>query len=639
MLPHLKRLNVLLAELKRRHVFRALALYAVAAWAVVEVASTVLPVFPIPDPDGVIRTLVVLVVLGFPLVLVLAWAFDLTTEGVQRTEEDETVPPAVLHFLRSRTFRATLVLLVLFLTGGAGWASWQLWLRPGIGSGAGTDGDAPPLDPTHLAVLYFDDFSPDGELEYLANGITEALIHEFSGVELLRVVSRNGVKPFRDLDIPVDSLARVLGVGTLVEGSVEGQGDRIAVTVQLIDGKSGLHLLSERIEGAGEDVLTLRDGIVQEAVRLLGQFLGRELQRREREADAGDPRAWDLYQRAQSLREDADTLRWALGDTLSAIRTLARADSLFARATDLDPQWVDPTIARGWIARTRAGILSASQTTRDRDLLEAGLALAEMALAQSPGSPEALELRGSLRVDLLKRADAEGAEELARLAEADLRAAVEIDPSRVYAWIFLADFLRMRGEFQEASVAENHALDADPFLINAEREVLFVLSQVWLDLGEVDRASRWYDEGRRRYPAEPSFPATKLVILAGQGGELGALDTAMALEAQVAEGLVRKEWPLGSLLVAAVQAQHGLADSALARIEKVRGANQGGVWRPYYEANARLNLGQEEEALSLLEEFLADFPQRKAYISRDWWWEPLRSAPRFQAMVGEGVRR
>ena len=112
-------------------------------------------------------------------------------------------------------------------TAGAGWVSWHLWLKPGAiaGSNPLQVDSGPPLKPTDVAVLYFDDFSLGGELEYLANGITEALIHELSQVEALRVVSRNGVKPFRDPTISLDSLARVLGVGSIVEGSVEGSGD------------------------------------------------------------------------------------------------------------------------------------------------------------------------------------------------------------------------------------------------------------------------------------------------------------------------------------------------------------------------------------------------------------------------------
>ncbi|MFC1574500.1 hypothetical protein ACFL3Z_00275, partial [Gemmatimonadota bacterium] len=129
MLPHLQRFNVLLAELKRRQVFRAAAVYAVAAWAVIEVTATVLPLFLLPD--WVVRVVVVIMVLGFPVALAFAWAFDLTARGVMRTPADEAASDAVLQFARSLRFRITLVLMVMGLTAGAGWVSWQVWLRPG----------------------------------------------------------------------------------------------------------------------------------------------------------------------------------------------------------------------------------------------------------------------------------------------------------------------------------------------------------------------------------------------------------------------------------------------------------------------------------------------------------------------------
>jgi hypothetical protein len=115
-----------------------------------------------------------------------------------------------------------------------------------------------PLDPSSLAVLYFDDFSPGGELEYLANGITEALIQELSRLRPLRVVSRNGVKPFRDPTIPVDSLARILGVGSLVQGSVEGVRS---------SGSPGAHVQYF------EANVRLRLGQTEKALRLLEGYL------------------------------------------------------------------------------------------------------------------------------------------------------------------------------------------------------------------------------------------------------------------------------------------------------------------------------------------------------------------------------
>jgi serine/threonine-protein kinase len=362
------------------------------------------------------------------------------------------------------------VVFVLGFTGAVGWVSWQVWLRPGTGREGVSSPGAPTLDPTRLAVLYLDDHSPNGELSYLANGVTEALIHELSRIETLQVVSRNGVKPYRDLDISTDSLARALGVGSLVEGSVEGGTDRIVVTVQLIEPESGMHLLSEQIEGVGDDLLALKDQIVHEAVRLLGQSLGREIRRREGANEARDPRAWGLYQRAQHLKEDADTLRWALGDTTSASRVLARADSLFGEAAILDPGWVDPLLQRGWVARTRAGIISASTTTRDPVLLQRGVEYAEEALDKDPGNPGALALRGTIRVDLFRAGEAEGdLELLAGEAERDLREAVGTDPGQAYGWVALAELLRLRGEFSEASIAAEHALRADPFLRSTQR--------------------------------------------------------------------------------------------------------------------------------------------------------------------------
>jgi len=637
MLPHLQRLNVLLAELKRRQVFRAAAVYAVVAWGVIEVTSTLLPIFLLPE--WMVRAVAVVMVLGFPIVLVLAWAFDLTSKGVERTPGAEGAPPAAQQFLGSSRFRATLVLLVVTSTAAAGWVSWHLWLKPGAIRAADSTGPAgdprPTLDPTHLAVLYFDDFSAGGELAYLANGITETLIHEFSQVEALEVVSRNGVKPYRDLTISLDSLARILKVGSIVEGSVEGSGDRIGVTVQLINTSSGMHLFSQRIEGQGNDVLELRDTIVAEAVRLVGRTLGKEVRSQRARAGAGSARAWELYQTAQHLAEDADTLRWALGDTLAAGRTLSRADSLYALAAREAPGWMAPRVARGWNARTRAGLLSASQTSRDPTLLAGGLGMAEEVLEHDPGNPQALELRGALRVDLYRRGDAEDEEGLARLAESDLRQAIAADPTRVFAHVALAELLRLQGRFQEAAVEAQHALDADPFLINAEKEVLFTLSQIWLDLGDVERAEEWTDRGRMRFPAEPSFAAGKLVILAGGTDTPGAVDTAYQLLGELEALFNSSRWPYGRLQVAAVLAHHGMADSAQVLVDQVHASGAQGPYVQYFEANVNLQMGRKDQALNLLGEYLSQLPQRKAYIARDWWWTPLREDPRFQAMVSE----
>jgi len=491
-------------------------------------------------------------------------------------------------------------------------------------------GSPAALDPTHVAVLYFDDLSQGGELRYLADGVTEALIYALGQVDPLTVVSRNGVKPYRELVIPLDSLARSLGTGSLVEGSIERSGNSLVATIRLVDGATGKQLLSERIERSGEDLIALRDDIVQEAARLLGQQLGRNLQLEEAVLGTDSDEAWQLVQQAAHLVEDADTLRWSRGDRVAAERLLARADSLLVRAEAADPEWTDPPLARGW-AVLRTARMSGSRSRHDEALLRKSMDHAERVLDRHPEDPKALELRGQALNDLSWLLTIAGDEqEVARLrgaAEADFRTAVEADPSRVKAWIGLADLLRVGGRFSEASLAAQHALDADPFLINAEQGILSSLAQVWLDLGDVERAEEWNDVGRQRYPALLNFAATKLVILAGWKETPPAVDTAWHL-ASVLTG-----WRSGEMLVAGVLARAGLADSASAMADRIRQAVKNDPWLSYYEANTRIQLGEPDAALALLGQFLEAMPGRKSYIANDWWWEPLHSDPRFQALV------
>ena len=209
-------------------------------------------------------------------------------------------------------------------------------------------GSAPAdtLDPTRVAVLYFDDLSLTRDLGYLADGLTEALIFELAEVGPLQVITRNGVKPYRDVDIPIDSLAKLLNVGSLVDGTVERSGDSIVARVSLIDGATGFAVRSERLARIGSDPVQLRDEIVSEAKRLLSQEVGLALRKERTRATTNNSEAWRLFQQAQRLREDADRVRWALSDQAAAAALLADADSLLAQAETRDPQWIEPIVAR-----------------------------------------------------------------------------------------------------------------------------------------------------------------------------------------------------------------------------------------------------------------------------------------------------
>src|SRR5437667_117724 len=165
------------------------------------------------------------------------------------------------------------------------------------------------LDPRRVAVLYFGDLSPDSSLRYLADGLTEALIDKLSQVRTLHVISRNGVLPFRHSDLPRDSIARAVGAGTLVEGSVDPVRDRVRVTVRLVDGSSGADLLRRAsFEEPVGNLLLIRDTLATEVARVLREQLGEEVRLREERAGTSSTEAWSLAQQSEPGRKHADVL-------------------------------------------------------------------------------------------------------------------------------------------------------------------------------------------------------------------------------------------------------------------------------------------------------------------------------------------
>ncbi len=618
-----ERLLALARELRRRRVLHTAGIYLVAAWAAVEVTSTVFPLLFLPDWAA--RAVVVAAFLGLPVVLVLAWAFDVTPEGVQRAESapGRKVPVEA---------RVALVAVTVVVTGLAGWGARGFWLREPADSTAS-------LDPARVAVLYFDDFSEGHQLGYVADGLTEALIHELAQIGPLEVVSRNGVKPFRNHSVPEDSLALLLNAGTIVEGSVESDGDQLRATVQMIDARTGVHTLSVRLQRSGDDVLELRDEIVREAARRLGQTLGRELELARVGHGPHSGTAWSAVQQAHALMDQADTLAWTLGDQPGALATLGRADSLFAIAMRHDPRWIEPLIGRAAVRLVRTVIITGAVRAELPDSaaepLRQGLLFVNQALQMEPRSSEALSWRGRLRYRL-SWIGGDAAPSLVEEAESDYRQAVAVDSSNAEAWVGLAEALRSRGEFGEAALAADRALAADPFLIHAEKDILFTLSHVWLELERFDRAAEFAAEGRRRYPAEPMFAAELLVLSAGWAGPHIPVDSAWALVHAVENGFSMTFWPHGHLQVAAVLARAGQPDSALAVVARVK-SGEPSPWLDYFEANVRLQLGEPGEAIDRLADFVRAVPHRRDYIAQDWWWRPLADSTRFKELVADST--
>src|SRR3989440_1609741 len=534
--------------------------------------------------------------------------------------------------------RWTGVVVAAALTVAAGRWAWARW-----GGSPSLPVPAARLDPTHVAVLYFEDLSEGRTLRHVAGGLTEDLIDQLGQVDALRVISSSGVAAYRERSVPLDSIARSLGVGTIVTGSVGRSADRLRVAVRLIDATNGNQLRSQTLERPWGDLFVLRDAVAQQVSRFLREELGQEVQLRQRRAATGSVAAWELVQRAQRGWEDVPALS-ASGDQGGADGLLATGDSLLARAEAYDPAWVEPVLLRGWLAAERAGVLGTGSRPLRAFWIRVALAHVQRALALRPDYPPALELRGTLQ---LKRwlfgtggaAGEGGAGETAVIAaaERDLRAAaVPANPAAARAWSTLSLLLQFRGKLTDANLAAERAYHADAFLRDAA-EIVFRLYYTSSDLDRQADALRWCGEGRARFPGDWRFAYCELAMLLWPGGQRPDVDRAWRLVADL-ERLTpladRAAYtPRWHLLVAGVLARAGRPDSARAVIGRSRAAAPNDPEMDYNEAVARTLLGERARALSLLGSYLKAMPQVRDYLGADPAFRGLRDDPRFQALI------
>ncbi|MEP7228530.1 MAG: hypothetical protein ABI785_14285, partial [Gemmatimonadales bacterium] len=510
---------------------------------------------------------------------------------------------------------------------GIGGASWLAYSTPSSVAGGKA---GPETDPTHVAVLYFDDLSDKGTLRPVADGLTEDLIDALGQVTALHVVSPNGVRPYAGRHTPPDSIARALEVGTLVAGSVERSGDVLRVTARLIDARSGLQLQSRTLQYPFGDLFALQGELAQEVSRFMRERLGREILLREGRKATKSVAGWELLQQGEASRATARLLS-DQGDASAAGRSLDAADSQFGRAATLDHNWADPVVLRGWVALDRMEFSETEPADSVKLWYGQGLVHAQRALDLRPQYPPALELRGSLRYRHLVSADS--AATPGTDAEADLRAgAVPANPSQARALGTLSALLQATGRLAEANLIAARAYEADAFLFDSP-QLLFRLYHTSLDLGREPEAVRWCDAGRSRFPGDWRFTFCQLRILA----LAGTLQPDVAKAWSLVDTLERLSppayLPRWQLVVAGVLGRAGMRDSAEAVIRRARAAAPDDSELDFYEAEARMLLGDHQAALRLLDRYLRTNPRFRAYLRVYPLFRPLWNDPRFQALV------
>jgi eukaryotic-like serine/threonine-protein kinase len=517
-------------------------------------------------------------------------------------------------------------------------AGFRVMRQKSTASRIGTDSD-----PNHIAVLYFDDRSDGGKLRSLADGLTESLIDELSAVKGLKVISRNGVAPYKGKDVAPDSLQRAFKVGTLVTGKIEQAGDRLRVRVSLIDALTKNELASKTLDKPRANVFDLQDALAKEVSEVLRTFLGSEIENVVNRPGTSNAQAWEALQHAKLTISGVDTIL-AMGGVDPALARLSAADSELAQIETMDKKWAAPIVARGFIAFRKVQLLGNRDPTQIPKWLEVAKGHADRAMALAPNDPTALELRGTVRFfrwSYNQAPDPSAPTKLLTESEADFRGAVKANPLQATAWNGLSYVLNTENKFSEAKLAAQSAYDSDPYLKDIDRTI-WRLFQNSIDLNDRVEAEKWCSVGRQRVPNNFRFTECKLWLfsLAGLKPSPDSIWSAYREFVDRSPANLKEFSKLkGGMLAALGLFRAGLVDSARSVATHSRGNPQIDPASELllYEAHFRSQSGDKSEAIRLLTDFFAKSPQQHAVAKDDhsWWWDPIRDDPRYKSLVGD----
>ncbi|MBA3833155.1 MAG: tetratricopeptide repeat protein [Chthoniobacterales bacterium] len=419
-------------ELKRRHVYRAGVIYVMSAWLVIQVATQTFPFFDVPK--WIIRFLILGLVLGFPVALSLAWVFEVTPEGIVKTDDLPEEP-----IKRRRTGRRLDLLIIAVLSSVVVFLLLQQHRVI----------FAPKSRDKSIAVLPFENFSDDKENAFFADGIQDDLLTNLAKIKDLKVISRTSVMKYRDKGARnIKEIGESLGVSNILEGSVRRAGNQVAVNVQLIDAQSDHHLWANRYKRTLADSLGIEGELASEIASALRATLTPEEKVRVQRKPTENADAYVLYLRALPYEQGPDTL----------LQDYRRAVQLYSQAIALDPGFA---LAHAHLASTYAEIFHFHEPLAG--WREKAKSEAQLALQLQPNLSEAHFALGQCSYWL----DGDYDRALAEFSRAQ-----ELAPNDARVGRLIAAIERRQGRWEEALAAYRRIEAIDPQNPNIMREVL-----------------------------------------------------------------------------------------------------------------------------------------------------------------------
>jgi TolB-like protein/Tfp pilus assembly protein PilF len=573
-------------ELKRRNVYKVAVAYAIVGWLLVQIATQVFPFLEIPI--WVVRLVIALVAIGFPIALVIAWAFELTPQGIERTEVADTMPLAAGQKKHAWIYIAivgAVLSIGLFFLG-----------RYGFRNGRSSSSELPQKS---IAVLPFDNLSRDPDNAFFAEGVQDEILTRLAKVADLKVIARTSTQRFKSAPENLSDIARQLGALNILEGSVQKVNDQVRVNVQLINAMTNAHLWAEIYDRKLSDIFAVQSDIAKTvADTLQAKLTGSEKQMMAAQSTS-DTAAYELYHKGRSLWEKRT------GDNIP--KAIAYYEQAIAR---------DPNYALAYAGLSSAYILAPFYAGADRRITSPEAKEAALkALRLDPNLAEAHLALG--KVLFFSEIDLPG-------AMSEYKRAIELKPNDAGAhhW-FGNDTLAALGQFEEAIAEGRRSVELDPLsvVINA-------------DLGQTFYYAHRYDESVRQLRKTLEIDPTSFythytlgIALQGKGDLSGAI-----VEYEKAKQL--SDNTLLLTLCAAAKAQAGDKDAALRMLSELDKISQHHEVLGYWRALLYLSLNNKDEALRWLEQSFAERDGSNInWIKVDPLLDSLHGDPRFEALV------
>ena len=520
------------AELRRRNVYKVAVAYAVVGWLIAQIATQIFPFLEIPN--WIVRLVIVLIAIGFPIALVIAWAFEATPEGIKRTEVADAMPAMSGHKKHAWVYIVVIggaISVALFFLGRytAGSSATPRSASEELRRDKPSEAATALIPQKSIAILPFESLSEDKSNAYFAEGVQDEILTRLAKVADLKVISRTSTQRFKSVPSDLREIAKQLGVANILEGSVQKANDQVRVNVQLINALTDAHLWAEIYDRKLTDIFAAESDIAKTiAETLQAKLTGSEKTAMSKKPTA-NPEAYELYLKGRffwnkrtgaDLRKAIDYFNQAIAkDPNYALAYSGLADSYLllspygaAAPKDSIPQAktavkraleLDDTLAEAHASSAR--ILSGFDFDSQRAIAEFERALqlnpnyatahhwfaAGPLLALGRFDESIAERKRSIELDplsMINNADFGNDYYFARRydeAIAQLRKTIEIEPHSYLAHYYLGEALQLKGQMPDAIAEYRRAveLDDDPF-------ALALLGQSYARVGRRDEANR-----------------------------------------------------------------------------------------------------------------------------------------------------